>query len=91
MLLARTDWDVPKHAGISFFVVPMDIPGIEVRPIRQMTGESDFNEVFLTDVRIPASMLIGELNNGWRVLQGLAIPEQYATAHREAFAQRIGI
>jgi alkylation response protein AidB-like acyl-CoA dehydrogenase len=69
LLLARTNWDVPKHAGISFFIIPMDLPGIEVRPIKQMTGESDFNEVFLTDVPVPASALIGELNDGWRVLQ----------------------
>jgi alkylation response protein AidB-like acyl-CoA dehydrogenase len=69
LLLARTNPDMPKHAGISFFVIRMDLPGIEVRPIKQITGESDFNEVFLTDVRIPAGSLIGELNNGWRVLQ----------------------
>jgi alkylation response protein AidB-like acyl-CoA dehydrogenase len=69
LLLARTDPNVPKHAGISFFIIPMDLPGIEVRPIKQITGESDFNEVFLTDVRIPAGSLVGELNNGWRVLQ----------------------
>jgi alkylation response protein AidB-like acyl-CoA dehydrogenase len=69
LLLARTNWDVPKHAGISFFIIPMDLPGIEVRPIKQMTGESDFNEVFLTDVPVPAGALIGELNDGWRVLQ----------------------
>lgn len=69
LLLARTNPDVPKHAGISFFIIPMDLPGIEVRPIKQITGESDFNEVFLTDVRIPAGSLVGELNTGWRVLQ----------------------
>jgi alkylation response protein AidB-like acyl-CoA dehydrogenase len=69
LLIARTDPDVPKHAGISFFIVPMDLPGIEVRPIRQMTGDSDFNEVFLTDVRVPAGCLVGGLNDGWRVLQ----------------------
>jgi alkylation response protein AidB-like acyl-CoA dehydrogenase len=69
LLLARTDWDVPKHAGISFFIIPMDLPGIEVRPIKQMTGESEFNEVFLTDVPVPASALVGQLNDGWRVLQ----------------------
>ncbi|HVV10492.1 acyl-CoA dehydrogenase family protein [Amycolatopsis sp.] len=78
LLLARTDWDVPKHAGISFFLIPMDLPGIEVRPIKQMTGESDFNEVFLTDVRVPASALIGELNDGWRVLQ-TALKEERRT------------
>jgi alkylation response protein AidB-like acyl-CoA dehydrogenase len=69
LLIARTDWDVPKHAGISFFIIPMNLPGIQVRPIRQMTGESDFNEVFLTDVPVPAGALVGELNDGWRVLQ----------------------
>jgi alkylation response protein AidB-like acyl-CoA dehydrogenase len=78
LLLARTDWDVPKHAGISFFIVPMGLPGIEVRPIKQMTGESDFNEVFLTDVRIPAGTLIGRLNDGWRVLQ-TALKEERRT------------
>jgi alkylation response protein AidB-like acyl-CoA dehydrogenase len=78
LLLARTDWDKPKHAGISFFIIPMDLPGIEVRPIRQMTGESDFNEVFLTDVRVPAGALIGRLNDGWRVLQ-TALKEERRT------------
>ena len=69
LLLARTDWDVPKHAGLSFFVVPMDLPGIDVRPIRQITGEADFNEVFLTDVRVPARGMIGSPGEGWKVLQ----------------------
>ncbi|WP_040831015.1 acyl-CoA dehydrogenase family protein [Nocardia jiangxiensis] len=78
LLLARTDWDKPKHAGISFFIIPMDLPGIEVRPIKQMTGESDFNEVFLTDVRVPVGALIGELNDGWRVLQ-TALKEERRT------------
>src|SRR3984957_13357079 len=78
LLLARTDWDVPKHAGISFFIIPMDLPGIEVRQIRQMTGESDFNEVFLTDVPVPASALVGALNDGWRVLQ-TALKEERRT------------
>jgi alkylation response protein AidB-like acyl-CoA dehydrogenase len=69
VLIARTDWDQPKHRGISYFVLPMGQPGVEVRPIRQMTGESFFNEVFITDARIPADHLLGELNDGWRVLQ----------------------
>ena len=69
MLVARTDWDVPKHRGISFFWCPMRQPGVEVRPIRQITGEAHFNEVFLDDVRIPGDHLVGPLDGGWRVLQ----------------------
>jgi alkylation response protein AidB-like acyl-CoA dehydrogenase len=69
LLIARTDWDVVKHAGLSFFVVDMNSPGIEVRPIRQITGETEFNEVFLTDVRVPASRMIGNPGDGWKVIQ----------------------
>ena len=69
MLVARTDWDVPKHRGISFFWCPMKQDGVEVRPIRQITGEAHFNEVFLDGARIPADHLLGGLNEGWRVLQ----------------------
>ncbi len=87
LLIARTNWDVPKHAGISFFIIPMDLPGIEVRPIKQMTGESDFNEVFLTDVRVPAGALVGELNDGWRVLQ-TALKEERRTMGFELGAAR---
>ncbi|WP_096505421.1 acyl-CoA dehydrogenase family protein [Mycobacteroides stephanolepidis] len=67
ILLARTDPDVKKHRGISFFLMDMEQPGVTVRPIRQMTGESEFNELFLDDVRIPAENLVGGLNNGWQV------------------------
>jgi alkylation response protein AidB-like acyl-CoA dehydrogenase len=69
MLIARTDWDVPKHKGISFFFCPMKQPGIEVRPLRQITDESHFNEVFITNAIVPAENLLGELNAGWGVLQ----------------------
>ena len=69
MLIARTDWDVPKHRGISFFWFPMRQPGVEVRPLRQMTGDSRFNEVFLTDARVPDDNRLGDLNKGWWVLQ----------------------
>lgn len=69
MLVARTDWDVPKHRGISFFFCPMKQAGIEVRPLRQITEESRFNEVFLTDAIVPRENLLGPLNGGWGVLQ----------------------
>lgn len=69
LLVARTDWDVPKHKGISFFIFPMRQPGVEIRPIHQITGESEFNEVFITDARVPHANLIGEPGGGWPVLQ----------------------
>jgi alkylation response protein AidB-like acyl-CoA dehydrogenase len=65
MLLARTDPDVPKHQGISYFAFEMHQPGVEVRPLKEMTGHALFNEVFLTDARVADSALIGGVNNGW--------------------------
>jgi 3-oxochol-4-en-24-oyl-CoA dehydrogenase len=65
ILIARTDPDQPKHQGVSYFICPMDTPGIEIRPIIEVTGGHTFNEVFLTDVRIPAENLVGEENRGW--------------------------
>lgn len=67
MLLVRTDPDAPKHRGMSYILVDMKSPGITVRPLRQMTGESEFNEVFFEDVHVPRANLVGELNNGWGV------------------------
>jgi alkylation response protein AidB-like acyl-CoA dehydrogenase len=69
ILLARTDPGVPKHQGISYFVMDMHAPGVEVRPIKQITGSREFCEVFMTNVRIPAENLIGELGQGWRLAQ----------------------
>lgn len=69
MLLARTDWDVPKHKGLSFFFLPMKQKGIEVRPLHQVTGESHFNEVFIDGAVVSAANLLGPLNGGWAVLQ----------------------
>ena len=69
MLIARTDWDQPKHRGITFFFFPMKQPGVEVRPLRQATGDARFNEVFITDARVPDTHRLGELNAGWMVLQ----------------------
>jgi alkylation response protein AidB-like acyl-CoA dehydrogenase len=66
-LLARTDPDAPKHRGITWMVMPMDSPGITVRPMRTLTGESEFSEVFLDEVRIPVENVVGAENDGWRV------------------------
>ncbi len=66
-LIARTDPDVPKHAGLTAFLVPMDTPGIEVRPIKQMSGGSSFNEVFFSDVRLPDALRLGAVGEGWKV------------------------
>jgi alkylation response protein AidB-like acyl-CoA dehydrogenase len=66
-LLARTDPDAPKHAGISYLLVPMQQPGVEVRPIEQIDGSAEFNEVFFTNVRCPKQNVVGGVNNGWKV------------------------
>ena len=69
MLIARTNFDVPKHKGISFFFLPMKQPGVEVRPLRQITDESHFNEVFITGAVVPEENLLKGLGEGWGVLQ----------------------
>jgi alkylation response protein AidB-like acyl-CoA dehydrogenase len=65
LLLARTDADVPKHKGLTMFIVPMDAEGVTVRPLRQITGEAEFNEVFFDDVRLDAGAAVGPVNGGW--------------------------
>ncbi|WP_433602342.1 acyl-CoA dehydrogenase family protein [Nocardia sp. CA-135953] len=66
-LLCRTDTDAPKHRGITAFLLDLDTPGVEIRPLRQMTGGAEFNEVFLTDVRIPDTQRLGAVGDGWKV------------------------
>jgi alkylation response protein AidB-like acyl-CoA dehydrogenase len=92
-LLARTDWDVPKHQGLTFFILPMHQPGVEVRPLRQMNNHSSFNEVFLSGARIPRSFVVGEVGDGWRAaLTTLAFerrfgaipPPRYSSSHGRA-------
>ena len=78
ILIARTDPDQPKHAGISMFIVDMKAPGVEIRPIHQIDGGQHFNEVFFTDLRIPADWMIGEYNNGWRLATAMLMYERVA-------------
>ncbi|NIJ11805.1 alkylation response protein AidB-like acyl-CoA dehydrogenase [Saccharomonospora amisosensis] len=78
ILVTRTDPDVPKHQGMTYFVCDMTHPGVEVRPLRQITGEAEFNEVFLSDVRIPDSHRLGEVGEGWKVAQTTLMNERVA-------------
>ena len=82
VLLARTG-DEARHRGISMLLIPMNQPGVEVRPLRQMTGEAEFNEVFFTDARVPRDWVIGEVNDGWRAATGLL-------AHERSSLGRVG-
>ena len=67
LILARTDWDVPKHQGLSFFVIDIEQPGIEVHPLRQMNGYASFNQVFMTDAEIAPEFMVGEPGEGWKI------------------------
>lgn len=78
IIIARTNPDAPKHAGISMFILDMRAPGVDIRPIHQIDGGKHFNEIFLTDVRIPASWLVGELNNGWNQATAMLMYERVA-------------
>jgi alkylation response protein AidB-like acyl-CoA dehydrogenase len=92
LVLARTDTGVPKHVGISLFVVDLDQPGVEVRPIRQMNGRATFNEVFLTGVAVPAGNLIGAEGQGWRLAQAsLAYERQEVGGAGELRFARIAV
>ena len=89
MLLARTAPAVPKHAGLTYFVVDMHAPGVDVRPLRQLTGEAEFNEVFLEDVRIPDAERLGEVGAGWKVATTTLMFERFNTGAVPARGQGI--
>lgn len=100
LLVARTDWDAPKHRGLSFFVLPMRQPGVTVSPLRQMNGHASFNQVYFTDARIPHEYVIGAVGDGWAVarttlaherrfgaMRGTSIPPGEGPAIEEARAE----
>ena len=82
--LVRTDPDAPKRRGISFVLVPMTVDGVDVRPIRQLSGDAGFNEVFLDEVRVPLANVVGELNDGWNVTRTTLANERADPVHGPA-------
>jgi 3-oxochol-4-en-24-oyl-CoA dehydrogenase len=82
--LARTDADAPKHKGITYFIVDMKTPGIDIRPLREITGDNLFNEVFFDDVFVPDEMVVGQVNDGWRLARTTLANERVAMAHGTA-------
>ena len=98
MLMARTNWGVPKHQGLTYFILPMHQPGVEVRPLRQMNNHASFNEVFLSGARIPRSFVVGAVGDGWRAaLTTLAFerrfgaipPPRYTSTHGRTVSEAL--
>ncbi len=87
LLLARTDPDVPKHAGLTYFVIDMHQSGVEVRPLRQATGEAEFNEVFFTEARVPDANRIAGIGDGWKVANATLMNERVAIGSSRAAAR----
>ena len=91
LLVARTDPDVPKHGGLTYFACDMAAPGVEVRPLRQLTGEAEFNEVFLSDVRIPDGDRIGGVGEGWAVAMTTLMSERVSIGSSRAVPREAGM
>lgn len=89
LLMARTDPEAPKHQGITYFLLDMSLPGVEARPLRQMTGNAEFNEVFLTDVIVPADAVLGEVNGGWSVAITTLMAERSGLTGRPAVGEGV--
>lgn len=91
LLVTRTDPDLPKHQGLTYFSVDMTAPGVDVRPLRQLTGEAEFNEVFLTDVRIPDADRIGQVGEGWKVANATLMSERVSIGASRAVPRDSGM
>ena len=91
LLVTRSDPDVPKHAGLTYFAADMTAPGVEVRPLRQITGEAEFNEIFLTDVRIPDEDRIGPVGEGWKVATATLMSERVSIGSGRAASREAGM
>jgi alkylation response protein AidB-like acyl-CoA dehydrogenase len=91
MLLARTDWDVPKHRGITYLILPMHQPGVEVRPLHQMNNYASFNEVFISDARVPRDWVVGSIGEGWpAAITTLAFERRFGATTRPKYSDAPG-